>query len=250
MKTVLLILLIAIAAFIAPFLVYALLLYIGAAFVDPDREYERGTKFYRFIVSGAVWISVHVMRIKPKLYGREKLPEGPYLLVGNHRSGFDPLATLYVIRDPKLVFIAKPSIKRVPGIGRIMHRSVFLFIDRDNPRNAIKTIDRAASLMKEGIASVGVYPEGTRSKDKELLPFHNGVFKAAQKAGVPVVIAAITGTENINKNFPFHKTRVGVTVTDCINADEVAEMRTTDISERVRASLEEALGHKEAENER
>ncbi len=249
MKTVLLILLIGLAAYITPFLIYGIMLYTGALFVDTKREYESVPRFYRFLVSGAVWISMYVMRIKPKLYGREKLPEGPYLLVGNHRSGFDPLATLYVMRDPKLVFVAKPSIMRVPGIGKVMHRAQFMFIDRDNPRNAIKTIERAAELLKRGAASVGIYPEGTRGDGKELLPFHNGVFKAAQKACVPIVVAAIRGAENASKNFPLRRTRTEIRITDCITAEEVSAMRTPEISLRVRASLEDALRPKEVKNE-
>ncbi len=75
----------------------------------------------------------------------------------------------------------------------------FLPIDRENPRKAIPTINRAAKLLKEQEVSVGIYPEGTRGKDCRLLPFHNGVFKIAQKAEAPIAVLSITGTEKYPK---------------------------------------------------
>lgn len=64
-------------------------------------------------------------------------------------------------------------------------------IDRENPRNALLTIEKAAKLIESDEVSIGIYPEGTRSKECVLLPFHNGVFKIAQKASVPIVVASI-----------------------------------------------------------
>ena len=81
-------------------------------------------------------------------------------------------------------------------------------IDRENPRNAMKTIIKASKLLQKGEVSVGVYPEGTRSKECKLLPFHNGVFKIAQRADAPIAIVAISGTEKVSKNYPLHKTDV------------------------------------------
>lgn len=97
----------------------------------------------------------------------EKLPKNErFLLVCNHRSKFDPILTWYVLRDYNLAFISKPENFR---------RCCFMAIDRENPRNALKTIHQAAELIKQNEVSVAVYPEGTRSKTCELLPFHNGI---------------------------------------------------------------------------
>lgn len=73
-------------------------------------------------------------------------------------------------------------------------------IDRENPRNAIKTIEKAAQLIEKKEVSIAVYPEGTCGKECVPLPFHNGVFKIAQKASVPIVVAAVQRTEQIHRN--------------------------------------------------
>ena len=110
-------------------------------------------------------------------------------------------------------------------------------IDRENPRNAIKTINAASELIVNNEVSVAVYPEGTRSKTKELLPFHNGVFKIAQKSSVPIVILTIQGTENIYKNIPFKKTDVQMKFVSVISEEEVVSMSTSEIGEKVKTIL-------------
>lgn len=64
-----------------------------------------------------------------------------------------------------------------------------LGIDRENPRNALVTVQKAADLLTSDTVNVAIYPEGTRSKNCTLLPFHNGVFKIAQKVEVPIAVS-------------------------------------------------------------
>ena len=112
-------------------------------------------------------------------------------------------------------------------------------IDRENPRNSMKTLLKAIDFIKSGQGSIGIYPEGTRSKDGKLLPFHDGIFKVAQKAGVPVVVGSIVGTEQIKSRFPFRRTVVKVDFIDVIQpqegqtSHEIAELAKTLISERI-----------------
>lgn len=92
--------------------------------------------------------------------------------------------------------------------------------------------------MKKQEVSIGIYPEGTRSKSGELLPFHNGVFKIAQKANVPIAVLSVNGTEHIAKNIPFRKTDVHLDVLEVIPADEVAATKTETMGQRIREKLE------------
>ena len=114
-------------------------------------------------------------------------------------------------------------------------------IDRENPKNAMKTILKAAELLKRDAVSVAVYPEGTRSKTCELLPFHNGVFKIAQRAEVPIVVVAVRGTENIHKNYIRHRSDVWIDIIDVLSAEEIKGSRSKDIGDRVYRDLEEKL---------
>lgn len=222
-------------------LAVAAILLICSAPISRKKEYAGESGFYRFMLDICVYIAVKMFRIKPEAKGLEKLPKGsPVLFVGNHRSGFDPIVTMYILRRYKIIYISKPENFKYPAVGKIMWRCRYMAIDRENPRNAIKTICRAAELLGEGDVSVGVYPEGTRSRDGSVLPFHNGVFKIAQKANAPIAVIALSGTEKISKN-PFRKNSVKLTVADVISADEAAAMNTAEIGERVRSAAEAAL---------
>ena len=118
-------------------------------------------------------------------------------------------------------------------------------IDRENPRNAIVTINKAARLMKEEKLDIAIYPEGTRNKAGGLLPFHNGVFKIAQKAGAPMAVICITGTQNIHKRTPFRRTDVYLDVLEVIPAEEITSTRTDAIGQHVRTLLLENLEKRE-----
>lgn len=223
-------------------LLWILVLAVSVLFVNPDSEYDKNSPYFRFHLNCATFLVVKLFGVKIRVEGLEKLPkEGRFLLVGNHRSSFDPILTWYVLRKQDLAFVSKPENFRIPLFGRVIQKCCFLPIDRENPRNAIRTINKAAKLLKKDRVSVGIYPEGTRSKDCTLLPFHNGVFKIAQKAQVPIVVVAVSGTENIHKNCFRRKTPVTLAFVDVLDTEAVQESRTADIGARVRWDLEEAL---------
>lgn len=226
------------AGILALFGLYVLLLGISALLVDPKKEYDREDPFYRFLLNSATVLGIVLLRIRVHVSGIEKIPaDAGVLFVENHRSNFDPIVTWYALKKWKMAFISKPENFRIPFFGRIIRKCCFLPIDRENPRNAIVTIQKAAALLEKGTLSVGVYPEGTRSKTRELLPFHNGVFKIAQKAGAPIVILCICGTENISKNTPFRPTDVYLDVLGVIACDEVKTTKTEKIGTTVRHLL-------------
>lgn len=231
---------------LALLLVYILLLAVSALAVNRRREYEKHSRFYRALLNSATRLCVWLLGIEVRIEGTEKLPErGKFLLVGNHRSNFDPILTWYALKEYDLAYLSKAENFRIPIFGRIIRRCCFLPIDREDPRMAIVTIQKAAKLLARGEVCVGVYPEGTRSRDGTLLPFHNGVFKIAQKAGAPVVVAAIEGTELIRKNCFRRRSVVRLTITDVIQAGTVCTSRTAEIGARVRTGLHKALRDKE-----
>lgn len=234
-----------IAALLCLCFLYLLLLIVSALLVDGKREYERNSPFYRFLLYSATACCVKLLRIHVHNEGMENVPkDGRFLLVSNHRSNFDPILTWHILKDSDLAFISKAENFRIPIFGRLIRKCCFMAIDRENPRNAIKTIEKAARLMEKDEVSVAVYPEGTRSKECVLLPFHNGVFKIAQKAGVPIVVAAIQGTEQIHKNVLRRRSDVRFEIVETIPSDYVKTNRTTTISDRVRLDLSKVLTEK------
>ncbi len=225
-------------------------LIISGLFVDNDRLYDKDSRFYRFLLYYYTILIYIAARIKVEVSGKELIPrEGQFLLVTNHRSNFDPITSWITLRRRvNLAFISKPENFRIPFFGRIIRRCCFMPIDRENPRNAKTTVDRAAALMKNGVCSVGIYPEGTRSRTGKLLPFHNMVFRIAKEAGVPILVAVMENTEQVRKNFPFKKTCIKLKYLDLITVEEVMSQRTNQLGSRVRNAMLKALNQTDEDN--
>ncbi|MBE6932465.1 MAG: 1-acyl-sn-glycerol-3-phosphate acyltransferase [Ruminococcaceae bacterium] len=217
------------------FLLYVLFLGVCSLLVNPEREYAKNSNFYRFLLDSATAAAMKLLRIRVHTNGMEMLPEDTKVLfVSNHRSNFDPIVTWYALKERKIAFVSKPSNFKIPFFGRIIRKCCFLPIDRENPRKAIVTINKAAKLLQKQEVSIGIYPEGTRSKTGQLLPFHNGVFKIAQKAESPIAVLSITGTEKISGRTPFQPTDVYLDVLEVFPGENIKESKTETIGMMVR----------------
>ena len=74
-----------------------------------------------------------------------------------------------------------------------------------------------------------------------MLPFHAGSFKIAQRAGVPLVIACVRGTEQVHRNFPWRPTRVTLEILELLPVEQVKAMSTQELAAYSRARMEAAL---------
>lgn len=213
---------------------------IAAALVGSEESCSEN-RFYRRLFQTWINLAIPVMRIKLDISGLELLPKDtPILYVGNHRSNFDPILAWYVLKDRPLGFVSKEGNFHIPIMGRLIRRCSCLSIDRSDPRKAIGSIYQAADILKSGI-SMGVYPEGTRSKGGVLLPFHTGVFKIAKRAGAPIAVIALDGSEKIHKNYPFRRSYVRFRVAAVLNADTVAHANDRELGVKVEEILHSAL---------
>lgn len=140
---------------------------------------------------------------KVEYIGEENIPaDTPVLYIGNHRSFFDVVLTY--IRVPRPTgYIAKKSMEKVPLLNIWMRNLHCLFLDRENIKAGMQTILTAIDLMKNG-TSICIFPEGTRNKTEgTLLPFHEGSFKIAAKAGCPIIPMTINNSAAVFENqFP------------------------------------------------
>lgn len=219
------------------------LLCVLSLFVNPKKEYSDYHRFYRRILYLYTGWALNVVRVKVKTEGLEKLPQDSrFLLVSNHRSNYDPIITWHALKNYDLAFVSKASNFKIPVFGRIIRKCNFMAIDRKNPKNAIRTIEKASNLIKTDTASVAIYPEGTRNKkSKELLPFHNGVFKIAQKASAPIVVVGVDKTETVHARTPWKKTVVRLGVLTVIDKETVAASSTNELGERIKTALNDDL---------
>jgi 1-acyl-sn-glycerol-3-phosphate acyltransferase len=118
--------------------------------------------------------------------GLERIPPGePVIFASNHSSMFDIWA-LFATLPGSVRFVAKRELFRIPLLGGAMRAAGHIPIDRAVKARAFEAYDDAARIIKRGFSPV-VFPEGTRSRTGELLPFKNAPFALAIAAQVPVV---------------------------------------------------------------
>lgn len=230
--------------FLALALIYILFLFACDLLAKRKKEYDTCDRFYFRVLNSAAFCSFRLARLKIRMEGGEKVPwERRFLIVSNHCSNFDPIITWYLLRKNNIAFLSKGENFKVPLFGGMIRKCGFLKIDRENPKESMRTLKKAADLIKRNEASVGIYPEGTRNRtpEKGLLPFHNGVFKIAQMAEAPIVVAALHGTDQIRRHYPLRRTKILLRILEVIPAEEAGGRRTSEIGERVAGMLKEDL---------
>ena len=155
------------------------------------------------MVQWAFRVILFICGTKVTVIGEENVPKDQAVLyIGNHKSYFDIIITY--ARCPGLTgYVAKKDMEKVPLLRTWMRRLHCLFIDRENVKEALKTILAGIDNVKNGI-SMCIFPEGTRNKTDDLmLPFKEGSFKMAEKTGCLIVPMAISGSADIlEAHFP------------------------------------------------
>ena len=160
------------------------------------------------IVQWGFRVILKITGVKVTVIGEENVPDETVLYIGNHRSFFDILLTY--VRCKRLTgYIAKKEMEKIPSLSTWMRNLYCLFLDRENPREGLKTILTAIDYVKKGV-SIFIFPEGTRNKGEELsmLPFKEGAFKIATKTGCPIIPVSMNNTSAIFEDqFPRIKKR-------------------------------------------
>jgi 1-acyl-sn-glycerol-3-phosphate acyltransferase len=217
---------------------------VACAVVDMKVLPDKDSKFYRGMTYHYIEAIKIVLGLKIETEGLEKTPtDTRFLLVCNHISDLDPVVLFYCFYKSTMAFISKRENDQKPFVGQIQRKILCQPINRENDREALKTILRCIQLIKEDQVSVGVFPEGYTSLDGKLRHFRNGVFKIAQKANVPVVVCTIQGTQESMKSlFKLKGGHVKLKLLEVIPADEVKATNTADLGERVYALMAKDLG--------
>lgn len=177
------------------------------------------------------------------LRGAEYLPDGPFIMMSNHQSGFDILSLIAAV-PRRIYWIAKKELFDIPVFGPSMRRGGYIPLDRSDGRKALKSMDHAASIIRQG-SSVVMFPEGTRTKDGRLLPFKRGGFMLAVRAGVPIIPVTINGSGRVNPGGLIRLYSGGITITlhppivipDGMKKSEAEEW----LMEKVRESIDSCL---------
>jgi len=230
-----------IGAFLSILLVWAICCFTYTRFINMNKEYNTQSRVNRFFVDCVLCTVMQYLRIKMHVTGEEIIPEENYLFVCNHRGAMDPLVTMRVLSKYNMAFVAKKELFKMPVISRLMHRCFCLSLNRGDVKDSAKTILRAGQIIKDDLASMGIYPEGTRSKEEEMLPFMHGAFKVAKKAECPILVATIKNTEHIMKNAPLKRTHVYLDYIGVIDKETVVTNNTVQLSNMAREMMERHL---------
>ena len=200
--------------------------------INKKKEYTTTSRFYNWAF--VLWYRYMMIagRLKLHVSGYEKVPFGKrFLLVSNHCSKFDNFIQCAVLKKTQLAYISKPENFKIPIGGRFMRRGLYLSLPRGNTREEFKVIMKAVEYIKDDKVSIGIFPEGTRSKDGNLQEFKPGAFKIAEKAKCPVIVCSMKGTFEIHKNWPWKTSHVYMDILDVIDPSVWDEKNTVEVSQ-------------------
>lgn len=205
---------------------------------NPDKAYRKAFR----LVHNFFEIVMFLAGCKRTIIGKENIPAGmPVMFVGNHRSYFDILSCHNAIGFP-VGFMSKEEIKQIPLLHLYMDDIGCTYLNRNDLKKGLETIKQSAELIKSG-HSMMIFPEGTRNKGEELLPFKDGAYKIAQKAGCPIIPVAICGTDNImeaNKHHFIHGHKVIIEFCEPIHINGLTPKERKAVLETIPGIIQEA----------
>lgn len=217
-------------AWIACVILFLLFAVVVSLTIRIDRPVTKRNRFYCAVTVAFLKALLQLLRVKVQVNGMEKLPrDRRFLLVGNHRTNFDPIILMAVLHKYDLTFVTKKENIDIPVGGKFIHAYGCQSLDRASLRNAAQTANRTAELLKNGFCSIGIYPEGGTNRTKNpLRPFKDGSFAIAQRAGVPLVVTCMQGMNGITVH-PFRRTKIQLDILSVVDAQTVTAMKARDL---------------------
>ena len=191
---------------------------------------------------GGVRLGLALCGIKTHLAGAEHLPAGrAAVYCANHQSNVDP-PILFDRLHPRMHIVYKAELDAIPLLARAFRHGGFVPIERRNKEAAMRSLEAGARSIQAGNSFL-IFPEGTRSRTEELLPFKKGGFLMALKAQAPIVPVAIQGGRDAMRRGSriIHPVHVSIRVGEPIETAGMDMSARDELIARVRARIAELL---------
>ncbi|MGP1451354.1 MAG: lysophospholipid acyltransferase family protein [Metamycoplasmataceae bacterium] len=207
---------------------------------------ERNNLLLAYAKKFAKWYNVKLI-----IEGYENLPNnGPVILTPNHKSNIDPILVLAALESQRKsenipnkmpCFLAKKELEKNKTIKKVASLLDTFFIDRNNIREAIKTLNDFGTFIKDYARYGVIFPEGTRVMEDDLGEFKPGAFKVAMKEYLPIIPVAISDTRDALNKKRNKKLIIKIKFLTPIKPSSFISMDTKFLAEKIRKLIVEEL---------
>ena len=192
-----------------------------------------------YYIFSPVILAIAMVRVKAS--GLNNILDEPAIYAANHASQLDiPIMCTRVNRP--MFFIAKIELKKVPILSQYIKVVGMILVDRKNRERAMASM-RTAIQDIQGGKSIAAFPEGTRTKTGELLPFKKGIFTIAKEGRIPIVPIAIVGSSKAlaSGSFFIRPATVELRILPALNSDEFFNMSIEEMANHTRSLIQQEI---------
>lgn len=202
-------------------------------YIKKKEGIDKATEYAAKCMYSWAKFTVNIIGMKIVVKGKENIPKGPCVFIGNHTSILD-VPVIFYSAGRQVGFVAKKEVLKVPVLSYWLLKGKCIALDRQNTRDAVRVINEGVKNLNDGY-SMMIFPEGTRSLDGKTLPFKKGSFKLAIKAKVPIVPVTIDAAfTSFEKTGKFKPSTINVTYCKAIETSELTRDEEKNLSEDIR----------------
>jgi len=195
----------------------------------------------RLIASWYSWGGLRILGLRVQAEGREhfNIP-GTYIVVANHQDNLD-LFVLGGYLPRRTVSVGKKSLRWIPLFGIMYWLAGNVLIDRGDRRRALDAMGAVVKALQERNTRIWIFPEGTRSRGRGLLPFKKGAFHTAIQAGVPIVPVCVSSYAQQADFNRLTSGKVRVQVLEPISTEGLTSSDVPELMERCREQMQATI---------